>query len=703
MTGRLKWRPVVFTFSFSSKELKPGKDPLAPFRSRLEELDIKVTINYVLQATTHVIAGKRNTAKGLQALINGKYIVSEGFIDMIVYAATPTNLDEPESVCPLEQNFDEHWPDELKYLPAKSREPSERPIEDYAPDSGRCSVFEGYSFVFCDAAQFETLQAPICNGGGKAFHFKLEPGKTHADDIVRFVKNLAGEKGLGELEDGSEGKGVVVIKFRAEPDFEAWTANLDRRVAQALDLRLVEQSEFLEAILANDATMLRRPLMPGEDGKPVSSDFLESLLILILDSPPSPAISQQQSHTVRQMNSQTNGTALSSTRGRVRQKVVSRFKGYDHEDEDEKPPHTINSIPIAKDSPIRSQSQIAQSRPDTVSIQINSTRTSLIFEISKSSKEIHLMDVDSEGTKEGQSRRSPRKRLVPSSDPEDGEDLVDKLLPANTALKRRRIEEDANGISPDPIEKAPSKGRPAKRAVPKKEINVKEIVRERRWADAEAAMLEEDSDNENVEDMSIEEMKRLAVIEEVDLPPRRHHQLTSNGQDQGRWEDRWNGRKNFKKFRRKGDGAIAPRRGPAVIVPLEEAKKKDYGIGGAHPFGNGEQARQQQSVPPKRKSQTKSQSQHTLSTSTPSQPRVLEVPPELVVEDDGDTPSMVDLNAPRRTRNQEHSQQAMEQNSASRSQMTGATGKRPPTMPLGPPVVKRRKKFAAAQDSDSDG
>lgn len=245
--------------------MKDGKDPLANYRARLEDLDIKVIIPYVIKATTHVVAGKRNTAKGLQALVNGKYIVSETFIDALIYATTPTDLDEGESLSPLEEDFENNWPDAVQHLPAKSKEPSERPSTDFEPNPARGSVFEGYTFVFCDYVQFNALHDPISNGGGKALHYEPKPGKTTAEDIVRFVKNVAGEKGLGEFEDGSEGKGVVVVKFRGKKEHTDWAADLDFRVAQALDHRLIEQSEFLEAILANDASMLRRPLLAEKD------------------------------------------------------------------------------------------------------------------------------------------------------------------------------------------------------------------------------------------------------------------------------------------------------------------------------------------------------------------------------------------------------------------------------------------------------
>ena len=259
------------TFSLSSKDTKKGKDPLTLIRSKLEDFDIKSVIPYITAKTTHVVAKKRNTAKGLQALVNGKYIVGDSFIDALVYSTTPENLDEPESLSPLEQDFDAHWPDPLQHLPEEGKEPTHRPTEAFAPNAARGNVFEGYTFIFCDQTQFETLQAPITNGGGKALHISLVNGNTTSEEIIRFVKDAAGEKGMGEFEDGSEGKGVVVVRFSGKGEFSAWALDLCDQVALSLDHRLIQQSEFLDAILINDASGLRRPLLPEDENSPAQS------------------------------------------------------------------------------------------------------------------------------------------------------------------------------------------------------------------------------------------------------------------------------------------------------------------------------------------------------------------------------------------------------------------------------------------------
>ena len=226
---------------------------------------------YVTAETTHVVAAKRNTAKGLQALINGKYIVDNSFLDALVYATTPGNLDEPESLSPLEEDFIGSWPAEKQHLPPAGKEPGQRSSELFAPNLGRKEIFQGYTFIFCDQKQFDNLQAPIANGGGKALYFQVAMGDTSSDEIVRYVKSVAGEKELGEFSDGSEGKGVVLVKFPGDKTFEDWAINLQDQVALILGQRLIMQNEFLDAILMNDATKLRRGLPVIEEDAIVNS------------------------------------------------------------------------------------------------------------------------------------------------------------------------------------------------------------------------------------------------------------------------------------------------------------------------------------------------------------------------------------------------------------------------------------------------
>jgi nijmegen breakage syndrome protein 1 len=258
---RFTWIPVSLTFSFGVKEAKA--DPYSALYELLGPLDIKVLIDYQPGLTTHLVAKRRNTPKGLQALIDSRFIVNhDSFVNAIVAAATPAlSEDVANAKSSLEVDWDANFPDPLKYLPPRGEEPTERDDTAYAPNPGRQAVFEGYTFIFYEKRQFDTLHVPISEGGGKALFREVIPRDTDVQDFVRYVKSVAGEKGLGEFEDGSEGKGVVVVRFNpVKGSGTEWFADFNRQVALYLDHRLIEQNEFLDAILGNDASGLRRPL-----------------------------------------------------------------------------------------------------------------------------------------------------------------------------------------------------------------------------------------------------------------------------------------------------------------------------------------------------------------------------------------------------------------------------------------------------------
>lgn len=258
---RIRWIPIVLSFSFTGKELRNNQ--ISKFSERLEHLDIKVLNEYVRQSTTHVVAKKRNTSKGLQALINGKYIVDHSFVDAIANVAK----GEPDTESALESDFDSNWPNELQHLPPNGPEQAARPSSAYLPDTTRLDIFEGYTFVFYDQSQFDNLIAPITNGNGKALLHQVDPSSTTAEDFVRYVKNVAGEKGVGEFEDGSKRTGVVVVRYQpVKGPTLPFYSDFGRQVSLLLDHRLIEQSEFLDAILSKDASVLRRPLEVESSG-----------------------------------------------------------------------------------------------------------------------------------------------------------------------------------------------------------------------------------------------------------------------------------------------------------------------------------------------------------------------------------------------------------------------------------------------------
>ncbi|PLB51617.1 DNA damage response protein RcaA [Aspergillus steynii IBT 23096] len=507
---RIKWEPTVLSFSFSSKDLKTH-DPLARVRSRLEDLDIKTVIPYVVDQTTHVVQNKRNTAKGLQALVNGKHIVQDSYIDALVYAATPSDLDNLESLSPLEADFDSAWPDPTEHLPPPGKEAVQRPKEAFAPNPDRINVFERYTFVFGDSTQFDNLQDAVTNGHGKALLYRIENGATTAEEIVQFMRNTAGRNGLGRRRSGPGG--VVLVRYRAKSRYEDWSQELSDQVAAITEQRVIEQSEFLDAILANDATSLCTALEPAsQDVESVPSSEPPQ-------SAPSPTADVQMVPE-SQDEPPTQASTKSSKGPRVRS-FKSKMKAFDDG-------FDINAIPAYADD---------DAIDPAPSMEIDAT-----------------VDPPTQ----------------PDSTPHEEEDVMANLLPGAAAMKRRRAE---TMKSAEPASQVKSEDSPRPK---RQKLDIREAARQHREAeDAQRLKRQEETTSlqDSLKDANVEQLKGLAIVEEMEVPSRRDADRDT------RWDDRWNGRKNFKKFRRKGDGGAPRHRIQTVIVPLEEVTRKDFGIG----------------------------------------------------------------------------------------------------------------------------
>ena len=683
---RVIWHPVVLTFSFSSKQQK-NKDPLASVRSRLEPLDIKAIMPYVIDETTHVVASKRNTAKGLQALINAKFIVSDTFVDAVIESSRPPNAADPESSSPLEDDdFDTAWPDALQHLPTQGEEPSQRPTTYFAPDPNRSNVFEGYSFVFCDSTQFDNLQAPITNAGGKALLFELKEQQTSPQEIVQYVKSVAGEKHEGAFGDGSEGKGVVVVRFRGPREHEEWSIEVGNEVARSLDQRLIEQSEFLDAILVNDASGLRKPLSEEDDD---GSNALPSPPIAAPPSRTNPV----SERTARPGPNETTsvpieGSGPPAKRLRSRRPVVSKFKGF----EDGFDP---SSFPQTTLKPEKS-SQIDEIDKVRVSSQCLAWKF-LSWEQS-AMLDFPGMEVDSAASNPpGGQDRSRKKRGLPQSedDNEDDEDVMDEILPAATAMKRQRLEK---GTSPArAAKKSTAKAGPeptGKSRKARREVNLLEVAREHREAKDEAMRRDREALEETLGGMDVEQMKNLALVEAMPVKQSsdRASRTDAYGDGGKRWDDRWNGRKNFKKFRRAGDAGNQARRGRSVIVGFEEVRRKDFGIGEEYWIESERSKKTRDREKEGRhggQSQSQSQSYATargyLATSE---------------AEDQDMPQVVE--GPRKTQLADKTKVAQEFGSATQDKGMVTKGKRAASGTMTNPAPSKKQKTLFVRDSESD-
>lgn len=451
----------------------------------------------------------------------------------MVYAATPSDLETAESLSPLEIDFDANWPDPNLHLPPAGKEPVQRPPETFAPNPDRTRVFEGYTFVFCDSSQFENLSNPINNGHGKSLLYKVQNGETTADELLRFIRNADGEK--SHATQRSREGGVVLVRFRAK-GYEDWSIELGNQVAVQMDQRVIEQSEFLDAILNTDAASLCRPL-PREESAGVRelSNIQETQQHVVqnISAPEADAsqvVATQQDEITLSQQTQTQTQTRRSARSQSRP-FVSRMKKFDDGFDMETVPmhHTDVSDVSEKDE------------------QSPESKTTVL-------------------------KKQPSSSIKEKEAEEDDE--MAGLLPGASAMKRRRGEDTRSFREEVAKEDAPKPKR--------QKVDVMAAARRHR-EEEEAAARErrqavELSVQEAIDGMTVEDMKNLVIVEDFEVPVRAKEPVTIEESD--RWDERWNGRKNFKKFRRKGGDLAGGRsRVQAVIVPLDEVKRKEYGVG----------------------------------------------------------------------------------------------------------------------------
>ncbi|KAF8853221.1 hypothetical protein BDZ45DRAFT_598882 [Acephala macrosclerotiorum] len=563
---RFTWVPVTLTYSLTTKEIRTGVH--TAICKRLGPLDIKVPQEYDRRYTTHVVAKKRNTAKGLQALINGKHIVLELFVDNLVTAATPGE----GGAALLEKDFEAHFPDASQYLPPRGQEPTERSESAYGPNPARQDMFAGYTFVFYEKTQYDNLFRPIEDGSGKAMLRVPVPNETTVDDFVRYVKGVAGEKGLGEFEDGSEGKGVVVVKFNPVKGAGVeWYANFCTNVALYLDHRLIEQNEFLDAILGNDASVLRRPLEVDSSGV-VAPPPTAGMYIATNASFRAPqgsaavAPSQPATQAAAQPPTQASEMAPPTRRGRSR-RIGKKFIGFDDDDFSSMAPSSAPESMVVEPTPVvesqHSQGLFVSQDPD--------------------------MDVDRPASQASDTQRqgsSKRKRIEAPifEEEEEEENLMEQIAPAQAALRKRQ--EERGEYTAPAVPKSEPRPPPAKKVKKElKEIDVIEINRQKHEEAKALAEAERESLLEQLEGMDIEQMRNLAIIEEVPVVRKPPPIRTARADESDRWDNKWNGRKDFKRFRRRG--ADGNGRIERVIVPLEEVRTKDFGLGDEY-WGEGD-------------------------------------------------------------------------------------------------------------------
>lgn len=181
---------------------------------------------------------------------------NDTFIDALIKA---TSQKDDKSL--LEIDFEGNFPDPIQFLPPKGDEPTQREEAAYIPNELRKNIFNGYIFVFYNQKQYQNLHLPITAGCGEAILRVVNPDQTTVTEFVNFVKDLTRENRLRILGGECKEKRIIVVKYNpANGSEQTWFVGFNQEVSLQLNYSLIEQNEFLDAILANDASFLWRPL-----------------------------------------------------------------------------------------------------------------------------------------------------------------------------------------------------------------------------------------------------------------------------------------------------------------------------------------------------------------------------------------------------------------------------------------------------------
>ncbi|KAF2641657.1 hypothetical protein P280DRAFT_281381 [Massarina eburnea CBS 473.64] len=544
---KIQWQDVIITNT--SKE-KRADATSATRTTQLHAMDIKTSTEVVYGKTTHIVSQKRNLPKVLQGLVAGIPIVTTDFLDAVLSAAAHS-VDADDNYVPsqLEEDFDASWPREKDYIPPAGAEPVARPEHMLEPDPSRSEVFLGLTFVFFDEVQHTNLHQVVAGGGGKALLFDIRPGETTVEEYVEYVNHVAGQKKRAKTSNGS--LPVVTIRLGAYPDQLAdWSTDFVARVDQSLNQRSILQNEFLDAIVTKDSSQLRRPPtemvadssiappMPSQRPKQGTTPVATQIRVP-LRAPEADAAPEEPVKTI--------------TRKRpVRKGITSRFTGFD----DYEPPTKVQKV---EDTPVPMEDVQESTEPPSQPVPAIQTRTL---------RNTRLQSVDpTEPVKQERTKQ------------------MDQLFPAAAAIKRQRGATRAHSTSVEP-ETGPQTQKPKRNAAEileklqntkkkaTKEINVREQTRKHVEEQEEKRRLEEEGLREALEGVDISEIRANIQVEEMKMRPREEQgnrantrQVKSDG-----WDPAWDGRKNFKKFRRRGtEGAPQSQR---VLVSFEEAPQK---------------------------------------------------------------------------------------------------------------------------------
>ncbi|ODQ51169.1 hypothetical protein SAICODRAFT_9167 [Saitoella complicata NRRL Y-17804] len=606
---RMRWIPIVFCPSgLKSPETKA-------LQQRLQPYDIKVAKEYNAE-TTHILTAKRNTGKVLRALIDGKYVVSPTYIDVIL-----------ESIPSIIVDF--NLPNPLNYLPsAVEDQDSLFSPDNFAPRPERKSVFHNSTFIFCDKRQHGLLSEAIEAGQGRSLFYDLGNTAT-AKDLAAFANKHA--------------KGVIVSPVGAEDKIQ-----LAEEAAKIICQATITQDKFLDAVLTGDASILVRPMeventgfgaqrrggtintedsrVPetiaeapvshssrGKRDAPLGTDS-HAAQVQIVETLPRHTITRadkeqaandtEASNVVVSTIPQTLPPAdapvddpdsapasrpTSQEGGPVNKRVRTRLTTKPSDILDDlfsfKPPLTQRTGTSAASQRTTGATQSKAAAAESQRAPLNDD----IFGLSQMSRTLAGQAASQPAPSQSIANTPmPHKRSRPVAEEEE-EDY--DIAPAATALKRRKLEQElreaATQSSATPqLQAAPSQAVPEtqdaasgkskkRKADDKPDDMILAVAREAKRKKEAAAENEKEDLLQSIKDM--EGLRNMGTVEYFKIDPTRlGGDQWRRGERSSRWKPEWDGRPNYKKFRRAE--RVTPT-GPTSFVRMVEHKSKDFGIG----------------------------------------------------------------------------------------------------------------------------
>lgn len=679
----ISWWPCNITFTLDKKTF--NQSAFKARQNMLQELDIRVVSEYLTGHTTHLVAKKRNTSKGLQALLEGRHIVVDEYVQVLRMVTFPKDAYEIEvdGVSELELDFDGKWPDTLQYLPPKGREPTEQPDEAYRPNPARRKMFDKHTFFFFTQSQYDTLLPVVTTGHGKALMFETTENVTSVDEGYKFVQNAT----------GSAGK-AVIVQSNTDGDESIWLTDYIEELSLRCSQASANQSDILDAILVVNTAKLRKPITGSSQPKTQPASHKRAAVSRNSSAKETKYTNRVATTDQSQRDQSQSSSAILSSETTAAQRPPNQetqpqvAQSLDEQDDNPRPKKRTRTEHVKRtlqkfDDEFDPDAIQAYDEEDEVSVDdVRNTfedhdRSQFSASIRSRPEGEDYPHVKTEQTQPLTSQSTSIRHT------QHFDDDMDELLPGVAAMREEMEKEEA---AARPLRSALAKPQAKDKTKPKKvRINVRETIRAQREAEDEA----ERQQRKRYEELQAEDVGKtgpanLALIKPVSMPVRQKPQNEYRGEQ---WKPEWDGRKNFKKFKRARDKFVTTTTDrpdhETNVIPSVTVIMQSRGLG--NPVWI--RAADVQPNPNQSEESSQTTSQRSKHRSQASQPRrVQKVGPDSDFEDEHISPATirlqqeansvldhpVDIEEPRQTRNSD----MQTQTSTSTNTARGAGSKR---------------------------